>query len=68
MIDEAKHLDGCRFIETTLGVVSNALLYLLLLTMDCRGRVIDEADNTYTVVGSSKPQLSIFRNALLLCF
>ena len=26
-----------------LGVFRNALLYLLLLTMDCRGRVIDEA-------------------------
>ena len=36
-----RHLEGSRFFETTLGVVRNALLLLLLLTMDCRERVRD---------------------------
>ena len=36
-------IESARFFETTLGVVSNALLLLLLLTMDCGERVIDEA-------------------------
>ena len=31
-------IESARFSETTLGVVRNALLFLLLLTMDCRGR------------------------------
>ena len=47
-------IESARFFETTLGVVSNALLFLLLLTMDCRERVIDEA-GAETGVGSSKP-------------
>ena len=36
-------IESARFFETTLSVFRNALLLLLLLTMDCRGRVIDEA-------------------------
>ena len=36
-------IEFARFFETTLSVFRNALLLLLLLTMDCRGRVIDEA-------------------------
>ena len=36
-------IESARFFETTIGVVSNALLLLLLLTMDCGERVIDEA-------------------------
>ena len=34
-------IESARFFETTIGVVRNALLYLLLLTMDCRERVRD---------------------------
>ena len=36
-------IESARFLETTIGVVRNALLYLLLVTMDCRGRERDEA-------------------------
>ena len=34
-------IESARFFETTIGVVSNALLLLLLLTMDCGGRMTD---------------------------
>ena len=34
-------IESARFIETTLGVVSNALAFLLLLTMDCGKRMKD---------------------------
>jgi len=49
-------IESARFSEATIGVVRNALLYLLLLTMDCRGRVRDKADAEIGR-GSSKPQL-----------
>ena len=47
-------IESARFFETTLSVFRNALLFLLLLTMDCRERMIDEA-GAETGVGSSKP-------------
>ena len=52
-------IESARFFETTLGVVSNALLYLLLLTMDCRGRERGEAGADMRV-GSSKPHWVFF--------
>ena len=36
-------IESARFIETTLSIFRNALLYLLLLTMDCGGRERGEA-------------------------
>ena len=36
-------IESARFFETTLGVFRNALLYLLLLTMECRERERDKA-------------------------
>ena len=42
-------IESARFFETTLGVVSNALLFLLLLTMDCRERVRED-----TIKGRAK--------------
>ena len=49
-------IESARFFETTLGVVSNALLFLLLLTMDCRERERGEAGAEIGRV-SLKPQL-----------
>ena len=34
-------IESARFSETTIGIVRNALLYLLLLTMDCGKRMTD---------------------------
>lgn len=34
-------IESASFIETTLSVFRNALLYLLLLTMDCGKRMTD---------------------------
>ena len=36
-------IESASFIETTLSIFRNALLYLLLLTMDCGGRERGEA-------------------------
>ena len=42
-------IESARFSETTTGVVSNALLFLLLLTMDC-----GEREREYTKKGWAK--------------
>ena len=52
-------IKSARFFETTLGVVSNALLLLLLLAMDCRGRVRGEAGADIGM-GSSNPDWMLF--------
>ena len=43
-------IESARFFETTIGVVRNALLYLLLLTMDCRERVRDRKKGRAKVI------------------
>ena len=47
-------IESASFIETTLSIFRNALLYLLLLTMECRERERDKAGADMRV-GSSKP-------------
>ena len=60
-------IESARFFETTLGVFSQRSTFLLLLTMDCRGRVRDKADAEIGR-GSSKPQLVLLATFYFIYF